>query len=66
VRGGDCIKVDFDATHSQITFLKEAESLPVHLMAELADQAMLLPNLALANAAAVDLPKPANAKRRAS
>jgi ATP-dependent Clp protease ATP-binding subunit ClpB len=66
VRGGDCIKVDFDSTVSQITFLKEAESLPVHLMAELADQSMLLPNLTMANTTAVEVPKTQNVKRRAS
>jgi ATP-dependent Clp protease ATP-binding subunit ClpB len=66
VRGGDCIRIDFDSSNSKITFLKEAESLPVHLMAELADQSMLLPNLALSTTAAVEVPKVANAKRRAS
>ncbi len=67
VRGGDCIKVDFDAINSCVTFLKEAESLPVHMMAELVDQSMLLPSLALANAAAAEAAaRPVNAKRRAS
>ncbi|HME06903.1 MAG TPA: AAA family ATPase [Bryobacteraceae bacterium] len=66
VRGGDCIKVDFDANNTCITFLKEAESLPVHMMAELVDQSMLLPSLALASAAAAEAARPANAKRRAS
>src|SRR5271166_1288627 len=66
VRGGDCIRIDFDSANSKITFLKEAESLPVHLMAELADQSMLLPNLALTTGAAAELPKVVNAKRRAN
>ena len=66
VRGGDCIKVDYDSTSSRVTFLKEAESLPVHLMAELLDQSMLLPNLALSSGAAAELPRVTNAKRRAS
>lgn len=66
VRGGDCVRVDYDSTNSRITFLKEAESLPVHLMAELADQSMLLPNLALANSASAEVPKTQNAKRRAN
>jgi len=66
VRGGDCIRIDFDAGDSKITFLKEAESLPVNMMAELADQSMLLPNLALTSGAAAEVPKVINAKRRAS
>jgi ATP-dependent Clp protease ATP-binding subunit ClpB len=66
VRGGDCIRVDYDSEASRITFLKEAESLPVHLMAELLDRSMLLPNLAVSSGAAVEVPKPTNAKRRAN
>ena len=41
VRGGDWIRVDFDASCNRITFLKEAEGLPANAMAELLDQPIL-------------------------
>jgi ATP-dependent Clp protease ATP-binding subunit ClpA len=40
VRGGDLIRVDYDADDRCLTFLREAEGLPVSTMAELADAPM--------------------------
>jgi ATP-dependent Clp protease ATP-binding subunit ClpA len=62
VRGGDWIKVDFDTDRSQIAFIKEAEGLPVHAMAELLDRSITLPNLALANGALFETAKTQSAR----
>ena len=35
VRGGDCVQVDFDPERKTLTFVKEAEGLAVHAMADL-------------------------------
>ena len=51
VRAGDWIRVDFDDSARRVTFLKEAEGLPIHAMAELLDRSITMPNLALANGA---------------
>ena len=51
VRAGDWIRVDFNEGAKQVTFLKEAEGLPIHAMAELLDRSITMPNLALANGA---------------
>jgi hypothetical protein len=51
VRGGDYIRVDLDVSHSFLTFIKEAQALPVREMAEWTDRPMMFPKLALANSA---------------
>jgi ATP-dependent Clp protease ATP-binding subunit ClpB len=51
VRGGDWISVDFDATCGEMRFVKEAEGLPVHSMAELSGASISAPALALGAAA---------------
>jgi ATP-dependent Clp protease ATP-binding subunit ClpA len=42
IRGGDWLKVDFDSDGKQLVFRREAESLPVDAMAELAGTTSLL------------------------
>jgi ATP-dependent Clp protease ATP-binding subunit ClpA len=37
VRGGDWVRVDYDAQAGRMAFLKEAEGMPAYAMAELAD-----------------------------
>jgi hypothetical protein len=37
VRGGDWVRVDYDAEAGRMVFLKEAEGMPAYAMAELAD-----------------------------
>jgi ATP-dependent Clp protease ATP-binding subunit ClpA len=42
VRGGDWIKVDLEDSSSRLAFVREAESLPTHVMAEMAGTTALL------------------------
>jgi ATP-dependent Clp protease ATP-binding subunit ClpA len=51
IRTGDWIRVDFDADSGQLVFLKEAEGLPIHTMAELVDNSITLPVHTMANGA---------------
>jgi ATP-dependent Clp protease ATP-binding subunit ClpA len=51
IRTGDWIRVDFSADSGKLVFLKEAEGLPIHTMAELVDNSITLPVHALANGA---------------
>jgi len=51
IRSGDWIRVDFNADCNQLIFLKEAEGLPIHTMAELVDNSVTLPVHALSNGA---------------
>jgi ATP-dependent Clp protease ATP-binding subunit ClpA len=62
VRGGDLIRVDFDSVFLALTFFKEAEDMPAHVMARMADIAVLPPAGILAAEAVVEMPKPAGAK----
>ena len=43
VHGGDWIRVDYDVEHATMTFVKEAEGLPVHAMAEIVDTSITMP-----------------------
>jgi ATP-dependent Clp protease ATP-binding subunit ClpB len=43
VRGGDWVRVDFNQELNCPTFLKEAEGLPIHAMAEMAGDSAILP-----------------------
>jgi ATP-dependent Clp protease ATP-binding subunit ClpA len=51
IKSGDWIRVDFNAECGQLVFLKEAEGLPIHTMAELVDNSVTLPVHALTNGA---------------
>ncbi|MEJ7605957.1 MAG: AAA family ATPase [Bryobacteraceae bacterium] len=62
VRGGDWIRVDFSVETNQLVFLKEAESLPIHTMAELVDTSITLPAQAVANGAVYEAARPAHAR----
>lgn len=57
VRGGDCVRVDFDAENHRLTFLIEAQGLEVQTMAEMADIPMAQPAMAFANAAVLEAAK---------
>lgn len=57
VRGGDWLRIDFDSAARKVTFFKEAEGLPNHLMVELVDHSLINLNSALTQAAAVEVPK---------
>ncbi len=62
VRGGDWIKVDFDEVHSCMSFVKEAEGLPVHAMADLIDHSIAIPALALSSGALFESVKTQSAR----
>ncbi len=56
VKGGDSICVDFDAASNSLTFLKQAEGLPVETMEELLDRSPILPEVPLTSGAPADVP----------
>ncbi len=62
VEGGDCIRVDFDASLRELTFLKEAQGLEIQAMAEIADLPMVMPAAALANAVSIDAARTQSAR----
>ncbi len=61
VSGGDCIRVDFDPACGTLTFLKEAEGLPVEAMANLVNDSSSYPLLNLTSGAAADNARTQNA-----
>jgi ATP-dependent Clp protease ATP-binding subunit ClpB len=62
VRGGDCVNVDFDSVACGLTFVKEAEGLAVHAMADLVDRSISIPAFALANGAFIEAAKTQSAR----
>jgi ATP-dependent Clp protease ATP-binding subunit ClpA len=62
VRGGDWIRVDHDHESLQMSFMKEAEGLPIHAMAELLDRSITLPNLAMSSGALFETAKTQSAR----
>jgi ATP-dependent Clp protease ATP-binding subunit ClpA len=62
VRGGDLIRVDFDASGSRLTFFKEAEDMPAYAMVQMVDISLAPPMGVLSTGAAVEPPRTANAK----
>jgi ATP-dependent Clp protease ATP-binding subunit ClpA len=62
VMGGDLIRVDFDDAIPGLTFFKEAENMPAHVMARLVDKSVMPPEDPLAAEAVVELPKVAGAR----
>ncbi len=61
VRGGDWVRVDFDAELKHLVFAKEAEGLPVHAMAELVQCPAVSPTRA-ASAAVIEPGRVAGAR----
>jgi len=62
VRGGDCVHVDYDTEGNALTFLKEAEGLAVHAMADLVDRSISIPAFALAHGAFIEATKTQSAR----
>ncbi len=62
VRGGDCVYVDFNEDAKALTFLKEAEGLAVHAMADLVDRSISMPAFAMANGAIIEAAKTQSAR----
>jgi ATP-dependent Clp protease ATP-binding subunit ClpA len=63
IRGGDLIKVDFDAEANEMTFAKEAEDMPTYAMVQLVESTGV-PMIPLSAGAAVEVPKVAARGRR--
>jgi ATP-dependent Clp protease ATP-binding subunit ClpA len=62
VRGGDCVQVDFDPERKVLSFVKEAEGLAVHAMADLVDRSISIPAFAMANGALIEVAKTQSAR----
>jgi ATP-dependent Clp protease ATP-binding subunit ClpB len=62
VRAGDWLRIDYTADSSQLTFLKEAEGLPIRTMAELVDNSITLPVQTLVNGALFEAPRTQSAR----
>jgi ATP-dependent Clp protease ATP-binding subunit ClpB len=59
VVGGDLIRADFDDQLPGLTFFKEAENMPAHVMARMVDKSVIPPEDPLASEAVVELPRAA-------
>jgi ATP-dependent Clp protease ATP-binding subunit ClpA len=62
VRGGDLIRVDFDAALSRLTFFKEAEDMPAYAMVKMVDISIAPPSGSFSAGAAVEQPRAVNAR----
>jgi len=62
VSGGDCIRVDFDANSSQLSFLKQAQGMEIQAMAAMTNLPVVQPALAFANAAILEAAKAQTAR----
>src|SRR5580658_8258969 len=62
VRGGDCVQVDFNPVLKVLSFVKEAEGLAVHAMADLVDRSISIPAYAMANGALIEAAKTQTAR----
>jgi ATP-dependent Clp protease ATP-binding subunit ClpB len=64
VHSGDWLRIDFDAENKMLSFMKEAEGLPVKTMAELVDTSIIMPVQTMANAAQFEATRVQNARSR--
>lgn len=62
VRGGDLIRVDFDAALDRITFFKEAEDMPAYAMVQMVDTSVAPSLGSLSTGASAESPRVINAK----
>jgi ATP-dependent Clp protease ATP-binding subunit ClpA len=62
VHGGDWVRMDFSEALNRATFLKEAEGLPVHAMAEMAGESVTLPASATAGTPVAEPARAAGAR----
>jgi ATP-dependent Clp protease ATP-binding subunit ClpB len=62
VRGGDLIRVDFDAVLTKLTFFKEAEDMPAYAMVQMVDTSIAPPTGTYTVGAVADPPRAANAR----
>jgi len=61
VRGGDLVRVDYDATLSRMTFFKEAEDMPAYAMIQMVDTSISAPPVQ-SSGAVVEAPRVINAR----
>jgi ATP-dependent Clp protease ATP-binding subunit ClpA len=54
VRGGDWVRVEYDAESKSLRFAREAEGLPVQDMARLVDNSVTIPQLTMSSGVAVE------------
>ncbi len=66
VRGGDLIRVDYDAGLGRMTFFKEAEDMPAYAMVQMMDTSVAPSTGALLQSAAVETPRAINASGKGS
>ena len=59
VRGGDLIRVDYDAEARQLIFFKEAEDMPAYAMVEMVDKSVAPPLGTYSVGATADQPRAA-------
>jgi ATP-dependent Clp protease ATP-binding subunit ClpA len=62
VRGGDLVRVDFDADCGSLTFVREAEDMPAYAMARMVDTSAVPPQGLNAACATAEPPRAANAR----
>jgi ATP-dependent Clp protease ATP-binding subunit ClpA len=62
VRGGDLLRIDLDTETNGLTFFKDAEDMPTHVMARLVDTSIAPPPETFSAGAAVEPAKPATAR----
>ncbi|HUS08405.1 MAG TPA: AAA family ATPase [Bryobacteraceae bacterium] len=62
VRAGDMLRIDFSSDTGALIFLREAEGLPIHTMAELVDNSVTIPVHALANGVLFEAPRTQSAR----
>ena len=62
VRGGDLIRVDYDTLLRGLTFFKEQEEMPAHVMARMVDTSVAMPTGTYAVGASVEPVRAVNAK----
>jgi hypothetical protein len=62
IKSGDWIRVDYNPDCGALVFLKEAEGLPIHTMAELVDNSVTLPIHTMTNGAIFETTRTQNAR----
>jgi ATP-dependent Clp protease ATP-binding subunit ClpA len=62
VRGGDLLRIDIDRDGETLTFFKDAEDMPTHVMAKMVDVSVAAPVDTFTAGATVEIPKVANAR----
>ncbi len=62
VKCGDWIRVDYSTDGNCITFMKEAEGIPTHAMAEMVDNSVALPHGAFAHGAVLEMGRTQSAR----